>query len=69
MRQMADHPDLVIKSKTAEPVQHAAADVPQEILTCRLCLDEAEDAVKTACRHIFCVSFSPLSDRSNDRQY
>ncbi|GAA5823589.1 hypothetical protein JCM11251_000689 [Rhodosporidiobolus azoricus] len=54
MRQMADHPDLVIKSKTAEPVQHAAADMPQEILTCRLCLDEAEDAVKTACRHIFC---------------
>ncbi|KWU47464.1 hypothetical protein RHOSPDRAFT_13888 [Rhodotorula sp. JG-1b] len=54
MRQMADHPDLVIKSKTAEPVQHAAADLPQEILTCRLCLDEAEDAVKTACRHIFC---------------
>ncbi|GAA5886543.1 hypothetical protein JCM5296_005323 [Sporobolomyces johnsonii] len=54
MRQMADHPDLVIKSKTAQPVQHAAADVPQEILTCRLCLDEAEDAVKTACRHIFC---------------
>ncbi|BGP47216.1 DNA repair protein rad16 [Rhodotorula kratochvilovae] len=54
MRQMADHPDLVIKSKTAQPVQHAAADLPQEILTCRLCLDEAEDAVKTSCRHIFC---------------
>ncbi|GAA6031112.1 hypothetical protein JCM8097_004009 [Rhodosporidiobolus ruineniae] len=54
MRQMADHPDLVIKSKTAEPVQHADADKPQEIITCRLCLDEAEDAVKTACRHIFC---------------
>ncbi|BGO98487.1 DNA repair protein rad16 [Rhodotorula toruloides] len=54
MRQMADHPDLVIKSKTAEPVQHAAADLPQEIITCRLCLDEAEDAVKTSCRHIFC---------------
>ncbi|TNY22107.1 adenosinetriphosphatase [Rhodotorula diobovata] len=54
MRQMADHPDLVIKSKTAQPIQHAAADLPQEIITCRLCLDEAEDAVKTACRHIFC---------------
>ncbi|BGP15209.1 hypothetical protein JCM10213_000839 [Rhodosporidiobolus nylandii] len=54
MRQMADHPDLVIKSKTAQPVQHAAADMPTEILTCRLCLDEAEDAVKTSCRHIFC---------------
>lgn len=51
---MADHPDLVIKSKTAQPIQHAAADLPQEIITCRLCLDEAEDAVKTACRHIFC---------------
>ncbi|GAA5869892.1 hypothetical protein JCM3774_000522 [Rhodotorula dairenensis] len=54
MRQMADHPDLVIKSKTAQPVEHAAADLPTEILTCRLCLDEAEDAIKTACRHIFC---------------
>ncbi|GAA5889608.1 hypothetical protein JCM8208_001072 [Rhodotorula glutinis] len=54
MRQMADHPDLVIKSKTAQPIQHAAADLPQEIITCRLCLDEAEDAVKTSCRHIFC---------------
>ncbi|CEQ40631.1 SPOSA6832_02274 [Sporobolomyces salmonicolor] len=63
MRQMADHPDLVIKSKTAEPVQHAAADVPQEILTCRLCLDEAEDAVKTACRHIFCYLETAVEHR------
>ncbi|GAA6012147.1 hypothetical protein JCM10207_005148 [Rhodosporidiobolus poonsookiae] len=54
MRQMADHPDLVLKSKTAEPVKHADADKPQEILTCRICLDEAEDAVKSSCRHLFC---------------
>ncbi|SGY78862.1 BQ5605_C008g04976 [Microbotryum silenes-dioicae] len=54
MRQMADHPDLVLKSRTAMPVQHADSDKPEEILTCRICLDEAEDAVKTQCRHIFC---------------
>lgn len=55
MRQMADHPDLVTKSRTAAPVDHAPGDAPQEILTCRICLDEAEDAVATAsCRHVFC---------------
>ncbi len=55
MRQLADHPDLVIKSRTSQAIQHAPADLPQDIITCRICLDEAEDAVKTAsCRHIFC---------------
>lgn len=55
MRQMADHPDLVLKSKTAQPVLHADEDKVQDVITCRLCLDEAEDPVKTQCRHIFCV--------------
>jgi len=55
MRQLADHPDLVIKSRTSQAIQHAPADLPQDIITCRICLDEAEDAVKTSsCRHIFC---------------
>lgn len=54
MRQMADHPDLVLKSKTAMPVLHAAEDKPEDIITCRICLDEAEDPVKTQCRHLFC---------------
>ncbi|ORY91463.1 SNF2 family N-terminal domain-domain-containing protein [Leucosporidium creatinivorum] len=54
MRQMADHPDLVLKSQTAQPVLHAAEDAIQELITCRLCLDEAEDPVKTQCRHIYC---------------
>lgn len=56
MRQLADHPSLVLNSRTAMPVEHAPGDKPLDILTCRLCLDEAEDAVKTAsCKHIFCV--------------
>ncbi|KAK4705842.1 DNA repair protein RAD16, partial [Phenoliferia sp. Uapishka_3] len=54
MRQMADHPSLVTHSKTAMSIEHAPEDKLEEILTCRLCLDEAEDAVATSCRHIFC---------------
>ncbi|KAM0788893.1 hypothetical protein ACM66B_002976 [Microbotryomycetes sp. NB124-2] len=54
MRQMADHPDLVLKSRTSMPVLHAEEDKLQEIITCRLCLDEAEEPIKTQCRHIFC---------------
>ncbi|KAI5475780.1 DNA repair protein rad16 [Pseudohyphozyma bogoriensis] len=54
MRQSADHPSLVTHSKTAMPVIHAPGDKVEEILVCRICLDEAEDAVKTACHHIFC---------------
>lgn len=57
---MADHPDLVLKSRTAAPVAHTAGDAPQEILTCRICFDEAEDPIMSACRHIFCVSFISL---------
>lgn len=41
------------------PVILADADKGEEILVCRICLDEAEDAIATSCRHIFCVS--PIS--------
>ncbi|KAL8290154.1 hypothetical protein RQP46_003093 [Phenoliferia psychrophenolica] len=54
MRQMADHPTLITHSKTAMSIQHAPEDKPEELLTCRICFDEAEDAVQTQCRHIFC---------------
>ena len=37
-------------------VEHAAADAPTEILVCRVCLDEAEDAITSSCKHIFCRS-------------
>lgn len=56
LRQMADHPDLILKSKTQMTVEHSAADAPTEILVCRVCLDEAEDAISSSCKHIFCRS-------------
>lgn len=54
MRQAADHVLLCLKSTTAAPVQHAVDDLPENILTCRLCLDEAEEAIVSACKHTFC---------------
>ncbi|KAF8629639.1 hypothetical protein AX15_003370 [Amanita polypyramis BW_CC] len=57
MRQMACHPDLVIRSKTSgnQFVQDEEATV------CRICNDVAEDAIQSKCRHIF--------DRECIRQY
>jgi DNA repair protein RAD16 len=52
MRQMACHPDLVLRSKTnaTQFVQDAS-----EATVCRLCNDIAEDTIqsKSRCRHIF----------------
>ncbi|KAA1465948.1 hypothetical protein DENSPDRAFT_768153 [Dentipellis sp. KUC8613] len=59
MRQMACHPDLVIRSKN-----NAAAFAKEnlgEATVCRLCNDIAEDAIQAKCRHIF--------DRECIRQY
>jgi DNA repair protein RAD16 len=43
MRQMADHPDLVLKKN-----QHGGTFV------CRICDDEAQDAIRSKCHHVFC---------------
>lgn len=59
MRQMACHPDLVLKSKTNAKT-FATEDVG-EATVCRLCNDIAEDAIQSKCRHIF--------DRECIRQY
>ena len=58
MRQLACHPDLVLRSKT-----NATSFVPidAEATICRLCNDFAEDAIQSKCRHIF--------DRECIRQY
>ncbi|KAF9458012.1 SNF2 family N-terminal domain-containing protein, partial [Collybia nuda] len=50
MRQMACHPDLVLRSKT-----NATKFIPEdsEATVCRLCNDIAEDAIQAKCRHIF----------------
>jgi DNA repair protein RAD16 len=54
MRQMACHPDLVLKSKTSKTIGALLQSEEFSINTCRICLDEAEDAIMSACRHIYC---------------
>lgn len=46
MRQMADHPDLVLKKKISPG--------KVENTVCRICQEEAEDPIMSRCRHIFC---------------
>ncbi|KAN0124335.1 SNF2 family N-terminal domain containing protein [Russula decolorans] len=50
MRQMACHPDLVIRSKNNASV---FGNEDGEATVCRLCNDVAEDAIQAKCRHIF----------------
>ncbi|KAF8966406.1 SNF2 family N-terminal domain-containing protein [Flammula alnicola] len=59
MRQMACHPDLVLRSKTN--AAKFVADTDGEATVCRICNDIAEDAIQSKCRHIF--------DRECIRQY
>ncbi|KZS92628.1 hypothetical protein SISNIDRAFT_412173 [Sistotremastrum niveocremeum HHB9708] len=49
MRQMACHPDLVLRSKRNAEIFSA----DEETTVCRLCSDVAEDAIESKCRHIF----------------
>jgi len=45
MRQMADHPDLVLKKHQKEG---------EGTFVCRICDDEAQDAIRSKCYHVFC---------------
>ncbi|TXT13317.1 hypothetical protein VHUM_00684 [Vanrija humicola] len=56
MRQMACHPDLVLRAKKSA----LAVDVAEGTV-CRICNDTAEDAIVSACKHVF--------DRECIRQY
>ncbi|KAG6896857.1 hypothetical protein C0992_005604 [Termitomyces sp. T32_za158] len=59
LRQMACHPDLVLRSKTNA---YKFNDMNlEEATVCRICNDIAEDAIQAKCRHIF--------DRSCIQQY
>lgn len=51
MRQMACHPDLVLKSKTNSSL-FDTEDIG-EATVCRICNDVAEDAIQSKCRHVF----------------
>ncbi|KAI9789769.1 MAG: DNA repair protein rad16 [Peltula sp. TS41687] len=45
MRQVANHPDLILKKK---------AEGGQNVLVCCICDDPAEDAIRSSCHHDFC---------------
>lgn len=45
MRQVANHPDLLLKKHAAEG---------QNVLVCNICDEPAEDAVRSKCKHEFC---------------
>lgn len=47
MRQVSDHPDLLLKRHAAEG---------QNVLVCELCDEVAEDAIRSKCKHEFCRS-------------
>ena len=47
MRQVANHPDLILK-------KNAAAG--QNVLVCNICDEPAEEAIRSKCRHEFCRS-------------
>ena len=51
MRQMACHPDLVLKSRTGPNSQNIS---DQDAYVCRICHDIAEDAIEARCHHVFC---------------
>ncbi|OAX40604.1 hypothetical protein K503DRAFT_687226 [Rhizopogon vinicolor AM-OR11-026] len=52
MRQLACHPDLVLRSKT-NGSNFLGPDEAGEVTICRLCSDVAEDAIQAKCHHIF----------------
>lgn len=45
MRQVADHPDLILKKNS---------EGGQNILVCNICDETAEDAIRSRCKHDFC---------------
>jgi DNA repair protein RAD16 len=45
MRQVADHPDLILKKNS---------EGGQNVLICCICDDPAEEAIRSSCRHDFC---------------
>lgn len=47
MRQVADHPDLILKKNS---------EGGQNILVCCICDEPAEDAIRSQCKHDFCRS-------------
>lgn len=54
MRQIADHPDLVLRRKPATTSEEEIDEAEYLNHVCKLCDEEAEDAIKSRCNHTFC---------------
>lgn len=50
MRQLADHPDLVLKKAGNNPISNEISG----LIVCQLCDDEAEEPIESKCHHKFC---------------
>ncbi|RLV85786.1 DNA repair protein RAD16 [Meyerozyma sp. JA9] len=50
MRQLADHPDLVLKRVGTNQVSNEI----EGVIICQLCDDESEDPIESKCHHRFC---------------
>jgi DNA repair protein RAD16 len=57
MRQVADHPDLIVKKN---------AEGDQNILVCCICDETAEEPIRSLCRHDFCRSCARNYLKSSD---
>ncbi|PSR90765.1 nucleotide exicision repair protein [Coniella lustricola] len=58
MRQVADHPDLILK-------KHATGG--QNILQCNICDEPAEEAIRSRCKHDFCRACAQAYLNSQDQ--
>lgn len=56
MRQLADHPDLVLKKMKRPGKDEASSGIGAlpGVIICQLCDDEAEDPIESKCHHKFC---------------
>jgi DNA repair protein RAD16 len=58
MRQVANHPDLILKKN---------AEGGQNVLVCNICDEAAEDAIRSKCKHEFCRSCVKTYINSNEQ--
>ncbi|KAI1495769.1 DNA repair protein RAD16 [Biscogniauxia marginata] len=58
MRQVADHPDLILKK---------SAEGGQNVLVCCICDEPAEEAIRSKCKHDFCRSCAKSYINSQDQ--
>lgn len=58
MRQVADHPDLILKK---------SSEGGQNILVCCICDEPAEEAIRSRCKHDFCRACAKTYVNSQDQ--